>query len=78
MIPNREKYQMPQMGTRKSGSTSCLLSNMMADTRLDWLQEDISLLIPLKASTLVLSLSDPLGQIYSYRIFQSPAPTECT
>ena len=33
--PKRERYQMPQMDTRKSGSTSSLLSNMMADTRLD-------------------------------------------
>ena len=60
MIPNRESYQMLQMHTRKSGSTSSLLSNMMADTRLDWLLEDISLQIPLKASTLELSPSDPL------------------
>ena len=65
MIPNRERYQMHQMGTRKSGFTSSLLSNMMADTRLDWLLEDISLQILLKASTLVLSLSDPLGWSYS-------------
>ena len=35
MIPNRERYQMPQMVIRTSGSTSSLLSNMMADTRLD-------------------------------------------
>ena len=34
---------MPQMDTRKSGSTSSLLSNMMADTRPDWLLEDISI-----------------------------------
>ena len=60
LIPNRERYQMPQMDTRKSGFTSSLLSNMMADTRLDWLLEDISLQIPLKASTLELSPSDPL------------------
>ena len=65
MIPNRERYRMPQMDTRKSGSTSSLLSNMMADTRPDWLLEDISLQMPLKASTLVLSPSDPLGWLYS-------------
>ena len=62
MIPNLERYQMPQMDIRKSGSTSSLLSNMMADTRPDWLLEDISLQIPLKAlkaSTLALSPSDP-------------------
>ena len=60
-----KRYQIPQMDTRKSGSTSSLLSNMMADTRLDWLLEDISPQILLKASTLVLSLSDPLGWSYS-------------
>ena len=65
MIPGRERYQMPQMDTRKSGSTSSLLSNMMADTKLDWLLEDISPQILLKASTLSLSLSDPLGWSYS-------------
>ena len=64
MIQSLERYQMPQMDTRQSGSTSSLLSNMMADTRLDWLLEDISLQIPLKASTLALSLSDPLGWSY--------------
>ena len=37
---------------------------MMADTRLDWLLEDISLQIPLKASILVLSPSDPLDWLY--------------
>ena len=63
MIPNRERYQIPQTDTRKSGSTSSLLSNMMADTRPDWLLEDISLQIPLKASTLALSPSDPLGRL---------------
>ena len=56
---------MHQMDTRKSGSTSFLLSNMMADTKPDWLLEDISLQTLLKASTLVLSLSDPLGWSYS-------------
>ena len=61
----KEKYQMHQMDTRKSGSTSSLLSNMMADTKLDWLLEDISLQILLKASTQLLSLSDPLGWSYS-------------
>ena len=65
MIPSREMYQMHQMDTRKSGSTSSLLSNMMVDTRLDWLLEDISPQILLKASTLVLSLPDPLGWSYS-------------
>ena len=65
MIPNRERYQMPQMDIRKSGSTSSLLSNMMADTRLDWLLEDITLQIPLKASTLELFPSDPLDWLYS-------------
>ena len=65
MTPNRERYHMPQMDTRKSGSTSSLLSNMMVDTRLDWLLEDISLQIPLKASTLELSPSDPLDWLYS-------------
>ena len=61
MIPYRDMYQMPQMDTRKSGSTSSLLSNMMADTRPDWLLEDISLQMPLKASTLSLSPSDLLS-----------------
>ena len=56
---------MPQMDTRKSGSTSSLLSNMMADTKQDWLPEDISHQILLKASTLVLCLSDPLEWSYS-------------
>ena len=66
MIPSRGKYPMPQMDTRKSGSTSSLLSNMMADTRPDSLLEDISPQILLKAYTLVLSLSDPLeGHILS-------------
>ena len=65
MIPNRERYQMHQMDTRKSGSTSSLLSNMMADTKLDWLLEDISLQTLLKGSTLALPLSDPLGGSYS-------------
>ena len=63
--PKSRQYQMPQMDTRKSGSTSSLLSNMMTDTRLDWLLEDISLQIPLKASTLELSPSDPLDWLYS-------------
>ena len=65
MIQNRERYQMPQMDIRKSRSTSTLLSEMMADTRPDWLMEDISLQIPLKASTLELSRSDPLDWLYS-------------
>ena len=65
MIPNRERYQMPQMDTRKSGLTSSLLSNMMVDIRLDWLLEDILLQIPLKASTLELSPSDPLDWLCS-------------
>ena len=65
MIPSRERYQIHQMDTRKSGSTSSLLSNMMADTKPDWLLEDISLQILLKASTLVLCLSDPLDWSYS-------------
>ena len=64
LIPNQGRYQMPQMDTRKSEFTSSLLSNMMADTRLGWLLEDISLHIPLKASTLVLSPSDPLIGLY--------------
>ena len=64
LIPSRERYQMPQVDTRKLGFTSSLLSNMMAETRLDWLLEDISLQIPLKASTLELSPSDPLDWIY--------------
>ena len=34
-------------------------------TRLDWLLEDTSLQIPLKASTLELSPSDPLDWLYS-------------
>ena len=55
---------MPQMDTRKSGFTSSLLSNMMAGTRLDWLLEDISLQIPLKASTLEFSPSDLLDWLY--------------
>ena len=54
LIPNRGWYQMPQIYTRKSGFTSSLLSNMMADTRLDWLPEDMSLQILLIASTLEL------------------------
>ena len=65
MIPNREWYQMPHIDIRKSGSTSSLLSNMMADTRLGWLLEDISLQISLKASTLELSPSDPFDWLYS-------------
>ena len=65
MISSRERYQMPQMDTRKSGSTSSLLSNMMPDTRPDWLLEDISLQILLKAIPLVLSLSDPLSWLDS-------------
>ena len=65
MIPNRETYQMPQMDIRKLGSISSLTSNMMADTRLDWLLEDISLQTLLKASTLTLSPSDPLDWLYS-------------
>ena len=65
MMPNRERYEMSQRDTRKSGSTSSLLSNMMADTRPDWLLEDITLQIPLKASTLVLSPPDPLDWLYS-------------
>ena len=64
--PKSRKVSMHQMDTRKSGSTSSLLSNMMADTKLDWLLEDISLQILLKASTLVLSLSDSLGWSYSW------------
>ena len=62
---------MPQMDTRKSGSTSSLLSNMMADTRPDWLLKDISLQILLKVYTLVLSLSGPLDWSYSSRTEQS-------
>ena len=65
MISSRERYQMHQMDTRKSESTSSFLSNMMADTKPDWLLEDISLQILLKASTLVLCLSDPLDWSYS-------------
>ena len=58
------KLEMDQINTRKSGFTSSLLSNMMAGTRPDWLLEDISLQIPLKASTLALSPSDPLDWLY--------------
>ena len=52
MIPSRERYQIHQMDTRKSGSTSSLLSNMMADTKLDGLLEVVEIwglppLIPL-------------------------------
>ena len=65
MIPSRGRYPMPQMDTRKSGSTSSLLSNMMADTKLDWLLADISLQILLQASTLVLCPPDPLDWSYS-------------
>ena len=65
MVSNRETYQMHQIDTRKSGSTLSLLSNMMADTKLDWLLEDISLQILLKVYTLVLSLSGPLYWSYS-------------
>ena len=36
---------------------------MIADTRLGWLLEDISLQIPLKASTLELSPSDHLDSV---------------
>ena len=64
LIPNRGRYLIPQMDTRKSGFTSSLLSNMMVDIRLDWLLEDISFQIPLKASTLELSPSDPLDWLY--------------
>ena len=66
LIPNQDRYHMHQMDTRKSEFTSSLLSNMMADTRLDSLLEDISLQIPLKASTLELSPSDPLDWLYFY------------
>ena len=54
--PNRVRYHMQQLNTRKSGSTSSFLSKMMAETKLDWLLEDISLQILLKASTLVFSI----------------------
>ena len=64
IIPDRGRYQILQMDTRKSEFTSSLLSNMVADTRLGWLLEDISLQIPLKASTLELSPSDPLDWLY--------------
>ena len=64
LISNEGRYQMLQRDTRKSGFTSSLLSNMMADTRLGWLLEDISLQIPLKASTLELFPSDPLDWFY--------------
>ena len=47
------------------GPPHLLLSNMMADTRPDWLLEDIPLQIQLKACTLVLSPSDPLGWLCS-------------
>ena len=63
--PKSRKVSNAQMDTRISGSTSSLLSNMMAHTRPDWLLEDISLQIPLNASTLALTLSDPLGWLYS-------------
>ena len=56
---------MPQMDTRKSGSTSFLLSNMMAGTRPDRLLDYISLQILLKVYTQVLSLSGPLDWSYS-------------
>ena len=62
--PKSRKESNAQMNTRKSGFISSLLSNMMADTRLDWLLEDISLQIPLKAPTLELSPSDPLDWLY--------------
>ena len=65
MIPSRGRYPMAQMDTRKSGSTSFLLSNMMAGTRPDWLLEDISLQILLKVYTQALSLSGPLDWSYS-------------
>ena len=63
--PKSRKVSNAPNGYQKSGSTSSLLSNMMADARLDWLLEDISLQTPLKASTLELSPSDPLDWIYS-------------
>ena len=47
------------------GEERAACSNMMADTRRAWLLEDISLQIPLKASTLELSPSDPLDWLYS-------------
>ena len=56
---------MPQMDTRKSGSTLFWLSDMMAGIRPDWLLEDISLQILLKVYTLAMSLSGPLGWAYS-------------
>ena len=62
---------MSQMDTRKSGSTSFLLSNMRAGTRPDWLLEDISLQILLKVYTLALSLSGPLDWSYSNQTEQS-------
>ena len=39
---------------------------MMADTRLGWLLEDVSLQVPLKASTLDLSPSDPLDCFFLF------------
>ena len=61
--PKSRKVSNAPNGYQKISSS--LLSNMMADTRLDWLLEDISPQILLKASTLALSLSDPLGWSYS-------------
>ena len=63
--PKSRKVSNAPNGYQKIRSTSSLLSNMMADTRPDWLLEDISLQIPLKASTLALSPSDPLDWLYS-------------
>ena len=57
LIPNRQRYQMHQMDTRKSGFTSSLLSNMMADTRLDWLLEDISGVVSIRSLRLVIVLA---------------------
>ena len=59
--PKWRKVSNAPNGYQKSGFTSSLLSNMMAGTRL---LEDISLQIPLKASTLELSPSDPLDWLY--------------
>ena len=58
--PKSRKVSNAPNGYQKIRVHLILLLNMMADTRPDWLLEDISLQILLKVYTLVLTLSGPL------------------
>ena len=62
--PKSRKVSNVPDGYQKIRVHLILLSNMMADTWLGWLLEDISLQTPWKASTLELSPSDPLDWLY--------------